>query len=173
VSLSSSQRDIPTTVPPSHRLTIHEAAEATGWSARMLRYVESLGLVRPDRSVAGYRLYSAAQLDRLSSLRALVERFGIELGDASFALRLSRDPGLGSAIDAWLAGEPPAARLVVVPDPDWLGFEQDKQLRLLAFAGSSAGGTADRVTDRVTAAKPAFPVTPATTGPMAGRKEIA
>ena len=31
-------------------LTIHEAAETTGWSARMLRYVERSGLVVPPRS---------------------------------------------------------------------------------------------------------------------------
>ena len=31
-------------------LTIHEAAEVTGWSPRMLRYVERAGLVEPQRS---------------------------------------------------------------------------------------------------------------------------
>jgi len=37
-------------------LTINEAATTTGWSPRMLRYVEQLGLVEPTRSPAGYRL---------------------------------------------------------------------------------------------------------------------
>ena len=33
-------------------LTIQEAAETTGWSPRMLRYVERVGLVEPARSAA-------------------------------------------------------------------------------------------------------------------------
>ena len=35
-------------------LTVGAAANATGWSARMLRYVEGAGLVVPRRSAAGY-----------------------------------------------------------------------------------------------------------------------
>ena len=46
-------------------LTIHEAAETTGWSPRMLRYVERVGLVEPARSSSGYRLYGPAELQRL------------------------------------------------------------------------------------------------------------
>jgi DNA-binding transcriptional MerR regulator len=34
-------------------LTIHEAAETTGWSPRMLRYVERSQLVAPERSRSG------------------------------------------------------------------------------------------------------------------------
>jgi MerR family transcriptional regulator, copper efflux regulator len=34
-------------------LTINEAAETTGWSPRMLRYIERIGLVAPARSPAG------------------------------------------------------------------------------------------------------------------------
>jgi hypothetical protein len=45
-------------------LTIHEAAATTGWSPRMLRYVERVGLVEPARSSAGYRLYGPAELQR-------------------------------------------------------------------------------------------------------------
>ncbi len=47
-------------------LTIHESAETTGWSPRMLRYIERSGLVVPARSASGYRLYGAAELQRLS-----------------------------------------------------------------------------------------------------------
>ena len=50
-------------------LTIHEAAETTGWSPRMLRYIERIGLVEAPRSDSGYRLYGAAQLQRLRTLR--------------------------------------------------------------------------------------------------------
>ena len=36
-------------------LTIHEAAETTGWSPRMLRYIERIGLIDAPRSGSGYR----------------------------------------------------------------------------------------------------------------------
>ncbi len=66
-------------------LTIHEAAGTTGWSPRMLRYIERIGLVEPARSGAGYRLYGAAELQRLRTLRELLERFEIGLGEIGFA----------------------------------------------------------------------------------------
>src|SRR5260370_42362959 len=84
-------------------LTIHEAAATTGWSSRMLRYVERVGLVQPPRSPAGYRLYGPAELQRLRTLRELLERFGLGLGEVGFALRLRREPELRGAVDAWLA----------------------------------------------------------------------
>src|SRR5829696_6033464 len=42
-----------TLAPRMDALTIHEAAETTGWSPRMLRYVERVGLVEPARSASG------------------------------------------------------------------------------------------------------------------------
>ena len=57
-------------------LTIHEAAETTGWSARMLRYIEQAGLVECARSAAGYRLYGPPQLQRLRTLRELLAHGG-------------------------------------------------------------------------------------------------
>ena len=53
-------------------LTINEAAETTGWSPRMLRYVEQAGLVAPARSASGYRLYRAPELQRLRTLKELL-----------------------------------------------------------------------------------------------------
>jgi MerR family copper efflux transcriptional regulator len=110
-------------------LTIHEAATTTGWSPRMLRYVEQLGLVEPARSSAGYRLYGPAQLQRLRTLRELLETHGVELGDVGFALRLRREPELSKALDTWFDTTPIAPE--GVPDSDWLGFEQDKHQHLL------------------------------------------
>jgi MerR family copper efflux transcriptional regulator len=111
-------------------LTIHEAAETTGWSPRMLRYVEQLGLVQSPRSPAGYRLYGPAQLQRLRTLRSLLETFGLELSDVGFALRLRREPQLAAALDGWFDAEPrrPAPD---VRDDDWLAFEQAKHSQLL------------------------------------------
>ena len=72
-------------------LTINEAATTTGWSPRMLRYVEQLGLVEAPRSAAGYRLYGPAQLQRLRTLRGLLDAHDLELGDVGVALRLEQD----------------------------------------------------------------------------------
>jgi len=117
-------------------MTINEAATATGWSSRMLRYVEQLGLVEPARSSAGYRLYGPAQLQRLSSLRALLETHGVELGDVGFALRLRREHELASALDGWfdeIPTTPEAFERAELPAEDerWLAFEQDKHQHLL------------------------------------------
>ena len=86
-------------------LTIHDAAEATGWSPRMLRYIERLGLVNPPRSSSGYRLYGSDEVVRLRSLRELTTRFGVALGDVAFALRMGGEPDLRAAVDGWLAGD--------------------------------------------------------------------
>jgi MerR family transcriptional regulator, copper efflux regulator len=111
-------------------LTIHEAAETTGWSPRMLRYVERVGLVEPRRSAAGYRLYGPAELQRLRTLRELLDAHEIGLSDIAFALRLRREGSLRQATDAWLDAEP--TRPADVSAADWLGFEQQKHQRLLA-----------------------------------------
>jgi DNA-binding transcriptional MerR regulator len=111
-------------------LTIHEAAETTGWSPRMLRYVERVGLVEPERSASGYRLYGPAELQRLRTLRELLDEHEIGLSDLAFALRLNREPALRRATDAWLDAEP--QRPADVEAGDWLRFEQEKHQRLLA-----------------------------------------
>jgi len=111
-------------------LTIHEAAETTGWSPRMLRYIERNGLIEPQRSAAGYRLYGAAELQRLRTLKELLGDYDLELGDIGFALRLRRDLQLRSAVEAWFEAKP--ERPDDVPDADWLSFEQEKHSRLLA-----------------------------------------
>jgi len=116
-------------------LTIHEAAETTGWSARMLRYVEQLGLVVPSRSPSGYRLYGPAELQRLRTLRELLETSGLELGDVGLALRLRREPELAASLDAWFEAEPRRPETPgPVTDSDWLRFEQTKHQQLLKTA---------------------------------------
>ena len=107
-------------------LTVGQAAAQTGWSARMLRYLETNGLVVPRRTAAGYRLYAERELDQLRTLRVLRERFGVELDELAFANRLRRQPDLRAAVDAWLATSGPAA--------DWVDFEQRKHERLLLVA---------------------------------------
>jgi MerR family transcriptional regulator, copper efflux regulator len=113
-------------------LTINEAARTTGWSARMLRYVEATGLVSPARSASGYRLYGPAQLQRLRTLKELLARFDVGLSDVAFAARMANSPELRDAIQAWFEAE--ASRPEDVGPEDWLRFEQEKHERLLAAA---------------------------------------
>jgi MerR family transcriptional regulator, copper efflux regulator len=105
-----------------NELTISQAAARTGWSARMLRYLEQAALVVPRRTASGYRLYGLLELNQLRSLKVLRERFAVELTDVLFAARLRRDPDLRGAVDTWLAGTETSA----------LDWEQRKHERLLA-----------------------------------------
>lgn len=120
-------------------LTIQEAAQTTDWSPRMLRYIERAGLIEPQRSEAGYRLYGPGELQRLRTLRELVTRYEIGLGEIGFAQRLRRDEELAGAIDAWFEAEP--RRPEDVPPAEWLRWEQDKHTKLLAFARATPATT--------------------------------
>jgi DNA-binding transcriptional MerR regulator len=113
-------------------LTINEAAETTGWSPRMLRYLERVGLIEPDRTEAGYRVFGPGELQRLRTLRELLARFDCALSDVAFAKRLRDDEGMREAVDVWL--EAPPQRPEGVQQGDWLGWEQEKHQRLLALA---------------------------------------
>jgi len=105
-------------------MTVGAAARETGWSARMLRYLEEQGLIVPPRTRSGYRLYGLSEVNRLQSLRDLRSRFGIELAELAFACRLRHDPELRSAVDAWFAVGDDAG--------SWVEWEQRKHERLLA-----------------------------------------
>jgi MerR family copper efflux transcriptional regulator len=101
--------------------TVGEAALRTGWSARMLRYLERTGLVVPERSASGYRLYGLRELNQLRALAELRRRFHVEISDLAFAARLRREPDLKAAVDTWFAGT-----------TDALEWEQRKHERLIA-----------------------------------------
>ena len=64
---------------------------------------EQVGLVLPQRAASGYRRYGLAELNRLRSLRELLDRFGIDVSDVVLAARLRRDTALRTALDGWLA----------------------------------------------------------------------
>src|SRR5919109_11000 len=104
-------------------VTVGAAAAQTGWSARMLRYLERAGLVVPRRTASGYRVYALRELNQLRSLRELRRRFDVELADVAFAARLRREPELREAIDSWLGA---------ADDLAWMEWEQRKHERLLA-----------------------------------------
>ena len=116
-------------------LTIQEAAATTGWSPRMLRYLERVGLLdSPPRTSGGYRLFGAAELQRLRTLRELLAQYDIGLSDMAFAKRLRENSELADAVAAWLEARP--RRPETVTSSDWLRYEQEKCRRLLAAAAA-------------------------------------
>jgi MerR family transcriptional regulator, copper efflux regulator len=112
-------------------LTINQAAETTGWSPRMLRYIESAGLIDPPRTPSGYRLFGPGELQRVRTLRELLARFDCALSDVAFARRLAADAELRAALDRWFEERP--QRPEGVASGDWLSWEQEKHERLLAL----------------------------------------
>ncbi len=111
-------------------LTIHEAAALTGWSPRMLRYLDAARLVEPPRTAAGYRVFGPGELQRLRTLRELLARFGCSLSDMAFAKRLRQEAALRQTVERWLEAEP--RRPEGVSPADWLAWEQEKHQRLIA-----------------------------------------
>ena len=109
--------------------TASQAAERTGWSPRMLRYLESTGLVVPARSASGYRRYGDHDLELLRGLAELRRRYDVELDDVAFVVRLRRDPKLRTAVEAWLDGATVPAE--GASEADWIAWEQRKHEQLL------------------------------------------
>jgi MerR family transcriptional regulator, copper efflux regulator len=112
------------------QFTIGEASRRTGWSARMLRYLEDSGLVVPVRGNGGYRRYGIRELNQLRALAELRDRFRVGLTDVAFAVRLRSDPDLRAAVETWLAGT--QVSVIESETPAWVEWEQRKHERLLA-----------------------------------------
>ncbi|MGO2860921.1 MAG: MerR family transcriptional regulator [Brevibacterium sp.] len=67
-------------------MLIGEVARRSGVSARMLRHYESLGLISPsDRTVSGYREYSAEDIGRIFHIEGL-RKLGMSLAEAGTVL---------------------------------------------------------------------------------------
>jgi adenosylhomocysteinase len=82
-------------------MTIQQASEATGWSQRMLRYLEQAGLVAALRTPGGHRHYGPRQIERLQGLRDLLAEHGLTIADIAFERRMRTDPEVARAVDAW------------------------------------------------------------------------
>jgi adenosylhomocysteinase len=82
-------------------LTIQQAADMTGWSQRMLRYLEQAGLVTALRTPGGHRLYGPRQIERLQRLRQLLDQHDLGITDVAFELRMRTDAQLARAVDEW------------------------------------------------------------------------
>ena len=96
--------------PPMQSMSIQQAAEATGWSQRMLRYLEQAGLVAALRTPGGHRHYGPRQIERLQRLRELIDGHGLGITDIAFELRMRTDPQLARAVDDWFGPHPPLGR---------------------------------------------------------------
>jgi DNA-binding transcriptional MerR regulator len=96
----------------------------------MLRYLETVGLIEPPRTPAGYRIYGAGELQRLRTLRELLDRHNLGPSDLATAKRLREDGEMNGAITDWLEAE--AKKPDEIAATDWLEYEQHKHQRLLA-----------------------------------------
>src|ERR1044072_3106239 len=122
----------------------------------MLRYLESTGVLVPERSASGYRRYRDNDREPLRGLAELRRRYDVELDDGAFVVRLRRDPKLRTAGEALLDGATGparggsgggraaapraggAARRAAAPGrgggargADWIAWEQRKHEQLL------------------------------------------
>jgi MerR family transcriptional regulator/heat shock protein HspR len=67
---------------------ISVAAELVGMHPQTLRMYEAKGLVRPQRTPGGTRLYSEADVERLRIIQRLTGELGLNLAGVELVLRL-------------------------------------------------------------------------------------
>jgi MerR family transcriptional regulator, heat shock protein HspR len=67
---------------------ISVAAELVGMHPQTLRIYENKGLVRPQRTPGGTRLYSEADIERLRIVQRLTTELGLNLAGVELVLRL-------------------------------------------------------------------------------------
>jgi len=75
-------------MPDRGRYMISVAAELVGMHPQTLRMYESKGLVRPQRTAGGTRLYSEADVERLRIIQRLTSELGLNLAGVELVLRL-------------------------------------------------------------------------------------
>ena len=145
---------------PWTELTVGQAAARTGWSPRMLRYLERVGLVVPARTPAGYRLYGLARaepapLARASSRaasgrarrsrvrRAAAARARAARGRRRLARRRRRPAPGSSGSSASTSGCSPPDRLDRRPRRE--GWRRRRRYDVKDLALARRGRAADRV----------------------------
>ena len=67
---------------------ISVAAELVGMHPQTLRMYETKGLVRPQRTSGGTRLYSQADIEKLRIVQRLTSELGLNLAGVELVLRL-------------------------------------------------------------------------------------
>jgi len=68
---------------------ISMAAEMLGMHPQTLRKYERLGLIQPSRTIGSMRLYSREELERLRSIKRLVDELGINLAGVQRLLSIA------------------------------------------------------------------------------------
>src|SRR5690242_14285811 len=71
-------------------MRIGELSARTGTSVRMLRYYEEQGLLKPERTSAGYREYDETDVDRVARIRCMMSA-ALPSGVVGQALRFLLD----------------------------------------------------------------------------------
>ena len=77
-------------------MKIGDVADASGLSAKTIRYYEDIGLVRPDRGENGYRDFAGADVHKLRFL-ARARSLGFSIRDCRILLSLYEDRSRASA----------------------------------------------------------------------------
>ncbi|HYM34858.1 MAG TPA: MerR family transcriptional regulator, partial [Steroidobacteraceae bacterium] len=95
-------------------LTAAECAARTGLSVRALRLYEDCGLIQPNRTAGGWRVYGTRELIRLNTI-TLLKAAGLTLAQIKSVTGLSdTDPSLSHVLqmqmDAWRAKQEAAKR---------------------------------------------------------------
>jgi MerR family transcriptional regulator/heat shock protein HspR len=65
------------------------AARLVGMHQQSLRYYERAGLVRPQRTQGGIRMYSNADIQRIRQAQGLIDQLGVNLAGVDIILRMS------------------------------------------------------------------------------------
>ncbi|MGH3055638.1 MAG: heat shock protein transcriptional repressor HspR [Gaiellaceae bacterium] len=84
---------------------ISVAAQLVGMHPQTLRMYETKGLVRPQRTPGGTRLYSEADIDRLRIVQRLTTELGLNLAGVELVLRLEDELRKAYSQIEWLQRE--------------------------------------------------------------------
>lgn len=69
--------------------TIKMVAELTKTHPQTLRYYEKMGLLRPQRSKGGIRLYKKEDIERIIRIKTLTQDMGVNLAGVEVILKLT------------------------------------------------------------------------------------